>query len=247
MARFHRQAAVVHAVVASTLTLVTIGVPLQTSAQDPAQAPVQTAEEPPRKGLGGLFGKAAERLKEEAMKRFDKNGDGRLDDAEQAEAMNSLKKKGGEVQAQLKQFMLGKFDADSSGTLDETERKAAFDETMKQMEQNGPMVKNTILGMVYRRFDANADGTLDSNEMKTARHELSKRILQGMSGDDAAPKPTAPQPRRKQADEATKKEMLDRFDADGDGVLSDQERAAAKADLKKRAEALDDAARGDNP
>ena len=69
-------------------------------------AAAQTDAEPPRKGLGNLLGKAADRLKDEAMKRFDKNGDGRLDDEERAEAVREMKKKGGEIQGQLRQFML---------------------------------------------------------------------------------------------------------------------------------------------
>lgn len=193
--------------------------------------PAQEGDEPARKGLGRLLGKAADRVKEEAMKRFDTNGDGTLDDAERAAAMDALKKKGGEMQAQLRQFMLRRFDADKDGTLDETERKAAFDETMKQLEQNGPMVKNTILGMVHRRFDADGDGKLDEKELGTAREELLKRIVQGVAGGD--PAPVDPAVRRKQAEEARKKEMLDRFDTDGDGTLDEGERERAKAELKK--------------
>lgn len=196
--------------------------------------PAQEAPEPARKGLGRLLGKAADRVKEEAMKRFDANGDGKLDDAERAEAMEALKKKGGEMQAQLRQFMLRRFDADKNGTLDETERKAAFEETMEQLEQNGPMVKNTILGMVHSRFDADGNGKLDEKELGTAREELLKRIVQGVGGADAtAPKAVDPAVRRKEADDKRKKEMLDRFDTDGDGTLDEGEREKAKAELKK--------------
>lgn len=155
-------------------------------------AAAQTDAEPARKGLGGLLGKAADRLKDEAMKRFDKNGDGRLDDDERAEALEAMKKKGGEIQGQLRQFMLRRFDADGNGTLDPAERKTAFDETMKQLEENGPMVKNTVLGFVHKRFDANGDGTLDKEEMALARGELTKRIIEGIAMDDAPSKPSKP-------------------------------------------------------
>ncbi len=155
-------------------------------------AAAQTAPEPARKGLGNLLGKAADRLKEEAMKRFDKNGDGRLDDEERAEALRAMKKKGGEIEGQLRQFMLRRFDADGNGTLDTAERKTAFDETMKQLEENGPMVKNTVLGFVHRRFDANGDGTLDKEELGIARDELTKRIIEGIPMGDAPTKPSKP-------------------------------------------------------
>ena len=207
----------------------------------------QTADEPPRKGLGGLLGKAADRLKEEAMKRFDKNGDGRLDDEERAEAFEAMKKKGGEIQGQLRQFMLRRFDADGDGKLDEAERKAAFDETMKQLEENGPMVKNTVLGFVHKRFDADGNGTLDKEELAVAREELTKRIIQGIAATESPATPVDPVARKKQAEEKRKQEMLDRFDTDGDGSLDEQEREAAKAELKKRYDDLDAAAASDAP
>ena len=153
-------------------------------------AAAQSDAEPARKGLGGLLGKAADRLKEEAMKRFDKNGDGRLDDEERAEALREMKKKGGEIQGQLRQFKIRRFDADGNGTLDPAERKTAFDETMKQLEENGPMVKNTVLGFVHNRFDANGDGTLDKDELAVARAELTKRIIEGIPPGDAQTKPS---------------------------------------------------------
>jgi len=213
-------------------------------------AAAQTGDDPGRKlagGLGGLLGKAADRLKDETMKRFDKNGDGRLDDDERAEALREMKKKGGEIQGQLRQFMLRRFDADANGTLDEGERKTAFDEMMKQLEENGPMVKNTVLGFVHKRFDANGDGTLDKTELGVAREELTRRIVQGLAVNDAPTKPIDPAARRKQAEAASRQEMLDRYDADGNGSLDDKEREAAKADLKRRYEELDAAAAAEDP
>ena len=210
-------------------------------------AAAQTDAEPPRKGLGNLLGKAADRLKDEAMKRFDKNGDGRLDDEERAEALEAMKKKGGEIQGQLRQFMLRTYDADGNGTLEPAERKIAFDETMKQLEENGPLVKNTVLGFVHKRFDTNGDGSLDKVELGVARDELTKRIIEGIPMGDAPTKPIDPVARKKQAEEQRKAEMLDRFDADGNGTLDEREREAAKAELKKRYDELDAAAAADAP
>ena len=210
-------------------------------------AAAQTDAEPPRKGLGNLLGKAADRLKDEAMKRFDKNGDGRLDDEERAEAVLEMNKKGGEIQGQLRQFMLRTYDADGNGTLEPAERKIAFDETMKQLEENGPLVKNTVLGFVHKRFDTNGDGSLDKVELGVARDELTKRIIEGIPMGDAPTKPIDPVARKKQAEEQRKAEMLDRFDADGNGTLDEREREAAKAELKKRYDDLDAAAAADAP
>ena len=173
-----------------TIRAATIVAGLMIMGREPSSAAAQSDAEPARKGLGNLLGKAADRLKEEAMKRFDKNGDGRLDDDERAEALREMKKTGGEIQGQLRQFMLRRFDADGNGTLDPAERKTGFDETMKQLEENGPMVKNTVLGFVHKRFDANGDGTLDKDELAVARDELTKRIIEGISMGDAPTKPS---------------------------------------------------------
>ena len=64
---------------------------------------------------------------------------------------------------------------------------------------------------------------------------------------DVPTKPIDPVARRKQAEEKRKAEMLDRFDADGNGTLDEQEREAAKSELKKRYEELDAAAAADAP
>lgn len=57
----------------------------------------------------------------ELLKRFDKNGDGKLDDAEKAEA----KKFAQEHKGAGKDALLKKFDANGDGKLDETEKAAA--------------------------------------------------------------------------------------------------------------------------
>ena len=158
-----------------------------------------------------------------------------------------MKKKGGEIQGQLRQFMLRTYDADGNGTLEPAERKIAFDETMKQLEENGPLVKNTVLGFVHKRFDTNGDGSLDKVELGVARDELTKRIIEGIPMGDAPTKPIDPVARKKQAEEQRKAEMLDRFDADGNGTLDEREREAAKAELKKRYDDLDAAAAADAP
>lgn len=158
-----------------------------------------------------------------------------------------MKKKGGEIQGQLQQFMLRRYDADGNGTLEPAERKTAFDETMKQLEENGPLVKNTVLGFVHKRFDTNGDGSLDKVELGVARDELTKRIIEGFPMGDAPTKPIDPVARKKQAEEQRKAEMLDRFDADGNGTLDEREREAAKTELKKRYDELDAAAAADAP
>ena len=203
----------------------------------PAQdTPDGQAKPPARRGLGGLLDRAGDRLRDEAMKRIDTNGDGRIDDVERARATDALKKKGVDLQGQLWQFMLRRYDADKDGTLDETERKTALDEAMKQLEQNGPMVKSTILGMVHQRFDTDRDGTLGIAELKAARDELTDRLLRAAP---TATVPAAPSAGRDAADgEARRRSILDHFDDDGDGVLDDAERARAREELRRLSDDL---------
>ena len=72
------------------------------------------------------------------VKRFDQNGDGRLDDTERAAA----KKAGEEMRAQAKarhQDMLSRFDKDGDGKMGEEERKAMRDAWQKFIEQYPPL------------------------------------------------------------------------------------------------------------
>lgn len=178
--------------------------------------------DPPRRGLGGLLDRAGDRLRAEATKRLDRNGDGRVDDAERAAAFDALREKGIDLEGKVREFMLARFDADSSGTLDEGERKKALDEVMAQVERNGPLVKSTILGAAVRRFDIDGDGTLDGTERTALGDEIARRWL-GQGDGTAA---------RAVTRETLRKTLLDRFDADHDGRLDDTERAAAAAEIE---------------
>lgn len=194
-----------------------------TARAQPAPAePAKPPADPPRRGLGGLLDRAGDRLRAEATKRFDRNGDGRLDDAERAAALDALKEKGADLEGQVRAFLLARFDADSSGTLDEGERKKALDEVMAQVERNGPLVKSTILGAAVRRFDIDGDGTLDGTERTALGDEIARRWL-GQGAGAAA---------RAVTRETLRKTLLDRFDADHDGRLDDTERAAAAAEIE---------------
>lgn len=194
--------------------------------REPAQAPPRTPPaEPPRRGLGGLLDRAGERLRAEATKRLDRNGDGRIDDAERAAALDTLKKKGGELEGQARALLLARFDADSDGRLDDAERARAFDELMTQVDRNGPLVKSTILGAAVRRFDVDGDGRLDDAERAALGDEVARRWL-GQADGPAAAEPRAI------TREALRKILLGRFDADGDGRLDDAERAAARTEVE---------------
>ena len=167
------------------------------------------------------------------MKRFDRNGDGRLDDGERAEALDTLKKKGGDLEGQVRAFLVTRYDADGNGSLDEAERKVALDDVLQQVERNGPLVKSTILGAAVRRFDIDGNGTLDAGERAALGDEVARQWLGQPAGEAS----------RVASRDDLRKTLLSRFDADRDGRLDAAERASARTEI----ESILDAAAGATP
>ena len=73
---------------------------------------------------------------------------------------------------------------------------------------------------LLEKYDANKNGKLDPDEIEKAKADRGK-------GDAKGARPGA---------EEMQKQMLKRFDKDGDGKLNDEEKAAAKEAMKNRAE-----------
>ena len=106
---------------------------------------------------------------EELLKRFDKNGDGKLDDIELADAHEAMLKEQLNREAaqaarpnaeQFRARMLELFDKNHDGKLDDDERA----EARKYAEEHGlgPGLMNRE--EVMKRFDKNGDGRLDEAE-----------------------------------------------------------------------------------
>ncbi len=97
----------------------------------------------------------------EIIKRFDKNGDGMLDEAEKTAAKEYNREKHGErmnkAGERMRKNALAKFDKNGDGKLDESERAEIA---------NDPKV--------IKRFDKNADGKLDEAEKEAAREAFVK-------------------------------------------------------------------------
>lgn len=175
-----------------------------------ADAPV-TATPPPPPGQGpqGPW-------REEIMKRFDQDGDGKLSDAERAEA----RKAGEKMRAEMKE----KFDANHDGQLDDTERQAAREAMRGKWAERGGS----------RRFHG-PQGFGGSEPPPWMRRELHRWFEQQWSGHPGpgprrAHGPASPHGLRDRIHAA----LVKRFDADGDGKLSDAERAEAKKAGKER-------------
>lgn len=143
--------------------------------------------EPGQNGKGGLQEKA-----QELRKRFDTNGNGKLDPQEMAAARQAMQAKGfpgmpgkgplgkpngplngkgqGDGNGPGREAMLKRFDANGDGKLDETER-AAVRKAMEERGLGGPG-KGPGNGPgreeILKRFDKDGDGKLNDEERATA-------------------------------------------------------------------------------
>lgn len=87
-------------------------------------APIMAQDAPQRERRGE--GQRGGRLPEEYTKKFDKNGDGKLDEGERAEAMKAYREE------QMK-----KYDKDGDGKLSESERQAMREDMQRNRPQRG--------------------------------------------------------------------------------------------------------------
>ena len=101
----------------------------------------------------------------ELLKRFDKNGDGKIDENEKADAKLEMLKDGDGGRAgagRLREQILKRFDKNKDGKLDENERA----EALEALKTNPRFIK---------RFDKNQDGKLDDAELAAARTAITER------------------------------------------------------------------------
>ena len=134
-------------------------------------------------GIGGLWAedKPAKRERKPApqrgtppnreaiLKKFDKDGDGKLSEEEKAEARKSF---GGGRQPRPPAELIKKFDKDGDGKLNEEERAALREEGQKRRKE------------MVEKFDKDEDGKLNEEERKAAFAEMRKN-RGGRSGREA--------------------------------------------------------------
>jgi Ca2+-binding EF-hand superfamily protein len=145
------------------------------------------------------------------LKRFDKNGDGKLDEDEAAEAHEVMLREqrdqritvvstpaGKDFQAQMLQM----FDKNHDGRLDEDERA----EMQQYLRERGAQDFAGMKMVLLREFDKNGDGKIDDTEMV----ELVKVVRPRMERNP---------------------QQMKRFDKNGDGRLDDAEWAAAQQQI----------------
>ena len=97
----------------------------------------------------------------------------------------------------------------------------------------GPHMNQEMRKQMLEKFDADKDGKLSDEERKAAREDFMKNRPQRpqMPGQPGAQGPQGP--RGPHMNQEMRKQMLEKFDADKDGKLSDEERKAAREDFMK--------------
>ena len=93
--------------------------------------------------------------REEIIKKFDKDGDGKLNDEEKAELRKKMAERSGGGR-KLPPFLMKKFDKDGNGELSDEEKA----EARKAMEAR----RKEVIG----KFDKDGDGKLNEEERKAA-------------------------------------------------------------------------------
>jgi len=160
---------------------------------------------------------AAQKRFQEILAKFDKDGDGRLNEEEKAAARKSFAgkrpKPNAAAGARMKEI-IAKFDKDGDGKLNDEERAAA----RKAMAGQFAARRKEIV----KKFDKDGDGKLDEAEKAALqKHFQELRAKRAAAGGGARPKTDAARKPRVNA------EVLKKFDKDGDGKLSPDERKAA--------------------
>src|SRR4051812_3611252 len=98
----------------------------------------------------------------EYIQKYDKNGDGRLDDEEKAAAHAAMRKEGvagGDMERRKE--ILRRFDKDGDGRLNAAERAEA-EKAREMVERNGGEGK--FRALLLKRFDKDGDGMLNATE-----------------------------------------------------------------------------------
>jgi Ca2+-binding EF-hand superfamily protein len=95
--------------------------------------------------------------------RFDKNGDGKLDDQERADAKAAMQQGRSAKAERRHRAMLKRYDKNGDGKLDEAERTAAFNDLSTRPR-------------FVKRFDRDGDGKLSAEELAAAKQTLADKF-----------------------------------------------------------------------
>lgn len=126
----------------------------------------------------------------EIIKKFDRNGDGKLDETERAaarEAIRGNRKKGSHIQRAVMGkrdqairhgYIMGRFDTNRDGKLDDAEKSAVRAEAEQRMRSQMEKQLQRL-----KTVDADGDGKISDGEWAVARENFQKeRVKSGQRG-----------------------------------------------------------------
>src|SRR5690242_740648 len=116
-------------------------------------APAAMADEQGKGGKGA-----------ELIKKFDKNGDGKLDDQEKEAAKKEFQGKRGAGSPGGRGDLLKKYDKNGDGKLDDDEKEAARKDMKGASRGKGTRGNLESNPKILKHFDKNGDGKLDDDE-----------------------------------------------------------------------------------
>ncbi len=159
---------------------------------------------------------------DDIVRKYDRNGDGRLDEEEKVAAKEAMA-----MQARQ---------AGPGGALRERVAKADPEQRAKMLENLRARIEESP-GQL-RRFDKNGNGKLDDAEWAVARAQFEQREKAAAKDRAAAPAAPGPKAGAKLPPRAAelRGKVLNEHDRDGDGRLDEAERAAMAAANRAKAE-----------
>ncbi len=167
------------------------------------------------------------------MKRFDRNGDGKIDDDERADAKDAMLKEqvdrqmaritaGQATPEQLRLRALEFFDADRDGRLNDEERAAMQKFVETRVTPGIPAERTAWREEFLKRVDKNVNGRLDSDELAGVREYLDQVRPESPTNTPGDANVEPLQQVLRAAIEANP-EQRQRFDLNGDLRINDRE------------------------
>jgi Ca2+-binding EF-hand superfamily protein len=163
-----------------------------------------------------------------ALKKYDRDGDGRLSDAEREtmrkEVFEKRRRDGdggrGRRMFQFPPEIVQKYDRDGDGQLDEEEAKAAQAGIQKMFEQ------------LRKQYDANGNGRLEPEEAEKLQADGAAGKLEGVPRIFFS----MGRPRRgpRAGSRLPSQDLLTQMDKDGDGRLNEEELKAVRIEREKQ-------------
>ena len=166
---------------------------------------------------------------QELIKRFDRDGDGRLNEQERQVMQQEMQKRASPATARpSREDVIKKYDRNGDGRLDARELAAMRSQMARTRDGAGnrPSGNNRPGGdnrAMIERFDTNKNGRLDPPEQQKMREALQQRQT------DKPSQPQRPAQAGDRSSGANRQQALQRFDANGNGRLDPEELQKARA------------------